>query len=97
METGLGLIANERYEKQILKHGFTGQDQATHPEFYDKGQLIEASIKLSYTIANDDPPENWDQRRFSKLCAKSHKERLVISGALICGELDRLIWLENNP
>lgn len=96
METGLGLIANERYHKQILKHGFTGEHHATHPEWYSKGQLIEASMKLSYEVPNDEAPENWDKDWFSKLCVKTHIERLIISGALICGELDRLIWLENH-
>lgn len=96
METGLGLVANERYEKQILKHGFTGEHHALHPEWYDKNQLIEASIKLSYTVANDEAPENWDKEWFLNLCGRPHKERLIIAAALICAEMDRIIWLENN-
>lgn len=97
METGLGLIANERYEKQILKHGFTGEHHALHPEWYDRNQLIEASNTLSQEeIKSCLVPFNWDAEWFENLCKRPHKERLVISAALICAEIDRIIWLENN-
>jgi len=47
METGVELIGKERNEKQIYKYGFTGEHHADHPEWYDQGQLIDASRFLS--------------------------------------------------
>jgi hypothetical protein len=94
MKTGVQLITEER-EKQISKHGFTGEHHFNHPEWYNKGQLIEAAVKLSNVIAYNQTPENWDGQWFTNLCRRTHKERLIIAGALICAEIDRLNY-END-
>lgn len=95
MKTGIELITEER-QKQIDKHGFTAEHHAMHPEWYDKGQLIEAAHKLSFVMSNDETPENWDAEWFSNLCRRPHQERLIIAAALVASELDRLIYLINN-
>lgn len=89
MKTGIELMSEER-QKQITKHGFTGEHHFNHPEWYDKHQLIEASMKLSYVIPNDEAPYNWDKDWFSHLCNRPYEERLIISGALIAAEIDRI-------
>ena len=96
MKTGIELITEER-QKQIDKHGFTAEHHALNSKkWYKEGQLIEASIKLSYTIPYNEEPKNWDETWFNKLCNRPYKERLVIAGALIAAELDRLNYLEEN-
>lgn len=90
MKSGVELISDER-EKQISKHGFTGEHHFNKPEWYDKGQLIEAANTLSMKeIKSCLVPFNWDIEWFSNLCNRPYKERLVISGALIAAEIDRL-------
>jgi len=89
-KTGIELITEER-QKQITKHGFTGEHHANHPEWYDKGQLIEAANTLSMKVINQcSVPLNWDIAWFSNLVNRSYEERLVIAGALIAAEIDRL-------
>jgi hypothetical protein len=95
MKTGIELITEER-EKQISKHGFTGEHHAQHAEWYDEGQLIEAAHKLSFAIAKDEVPKNWDLEWFQNLCNRPHKERLVIAGALIASEIDRMNEIQIN-
>jgi len=97
MNTAVELIAIERNEKQIGKHGFTAEHHANHPEWYENGQLIEAAHKLSFVLSNDETPENWDSEWFSNLCRRPHQERLIIAATLIASEWDRLEYLKNNP
>lgn len=95
MKTGIELITEER-EKQINKHGFTGEHHALRPEFYQHNQLISAAnyLMLNNTSHATWHPENWDKEWFYRLCEKPYKERLVIASALIAAELDRLNYLE---
>jgi len=98
MKTAVELIAIERNENQIVKHGFTAEHHANHPEWYDKGQLIEAANTLSMKdIRSCLIPLNWDQDWFTKLCKRPYQERLIIAAALIASEWDRLEYLQNNP
>lgn len=88
-KTGIELITQERFE-QIEIHGYTLGDDA---KFNSDGQLIYAASVL--TINNADlqflnPPKNWDVDYWFRLIRKSHKERLVIAGALIAAEIDRM-------
>lgn len=96
MKTGIELIAEER-EKQITKHGFTGEHHFNHPEWYDKNQLIRAShILMNKTIDSERVkkyglyPERWNKEWFYDLCNRPYQERLIIAGALIASEIDRL-------
>lgn len=97
--TGVDLIFKER-QKQIDKHGFTAEYQANHPEFYEDGQLLYA-VRYMFNADilgadNLSEPLNWDRDKFIKLCKKSRKERMIIAGALLAAELDRLMELEKN-
>lgn len=89
MKTGIELIAQERQE-QIEKHGRTIVSDA---EQNIDGQLLWAARN----IISKDPhqyqfncPKGWDQNIYNKMCNKSHKDRLIIAGALIAAEIDRL-------
>ena len=88
MKTGIELIPIERLE-QVIKHGFQVQDD----EFYSKGELYDAALFALDTT--NDWPEKWDIYFRDKIAAKSYKERLIVAGALIAAELDRLELLES--
>lgn len=83
MKTGIELIAIERQE-QIEKHGH--QDC-----IWDNQELIQAAIA---TIEGDinKYPKWWRMHSpfVEKISKKPIKERLIIAGALIAAELDRL-------
>lgn len=96
---GVELIQQER-QKQIDKHGFTGKHSVENPQWYEKNQLIHAS-QLLLNLDNEDLvrpmtleghfyPENWNKEWFLRLMNKPYKKRLVIAGALIASEIDRL-------
>ena len=100
--TGVKLIAQERKE-QIEKHEYTIQ----RDKVWNKhGQLLEAAKGLlAYNVighkkddeeyANFLRPEDWNKDIWINMCCnKSYKERLIIAGALIAAELDRIINLE---
>lgn len=105
---GIKLIAKER-QKQIDKHGFTAEHHVAHPEWYDINniagnfkQLQDAVLKLlgldinGVKIEDTPHPVNWDKEWFHNLLGRPQKERLVIAGALIAAELDRLDQLEKQ-
>lgn len=93
MKTGVELITEER-EKQISKHGFTGEHHFNHPEWYEDNQLIKAAnlLALKNLSYNTWFPKNWDAKWFKNLCDRPYKERLIIAGALIAAEIDRLSY-----
>ena len=96
MKIGVELIAEER-QKQIVKHGFTGEHHFNHPKWYDRNQLIEASNILSMKeIRSCLVPFNWDAEWFQELCSRRYKERLIIAGALIAAEIDRLSFTDSK-
>lgn len=97
---GIELIAKERNE-QIEKHGRTPEHDY-HNNF--DGQLPWAASCLAFDEIQDwdarhEAPVNWDLETWQKMHDKSHKERLIIAGALIAAELDRMDFQENvmNP
>ena len=86
---GAQQIVTERNE-QFFKHGRTVDED--DKKNYD-GQLTYAASVL--LIDNPDrefmkPPKNWDEDYWKKLIHKQYKERLVIAGALIAAEIDRI-------
>lgn len=95
MKTGVQLISEER-QKQIDKHGFTGQHHNDHPEWYDNFQLQYAAIGLLSAEfqegidSQEACPDGWDEEWVRRLLAKTREQRLVIAGALIAAEIDRL-------
>jgi len=91
MKTGIERIAIERAE-QIDKHGRTiGKDLAHNGKF----QLaLAASWLVAPDIFEGDAfdrcPDEWDENLWNKMCSKGYHERLIIAGALIAAEIDRL-------
>lgn len=92
---GIELIAKERLE-QIEKHGRTRTDDY---ELNYQGQLSFAASCLAFDEIEDwdarhEPPIDWNLEAWQKMHDKPHKERLIIAGALIAAELERLALAE---
>jgi len=87
--TGIELIAQERLEQKV-KHGRSVKYDAQINQF---GELKDAAVAL---IEGDIEymPAEWDQTICNYMMRKSLKERLIIAGALIAAELDRLNFKE---
>lgn len=98
MKTGIELIAAERQE-QIEKHGYDKDFIIDNPEYYEDGQMAQVA-SLLVSIQHDTGfqeadlemmPESWDDETENrKMMLKPYKERLIIAGALIAAEIDRL-------
>lgn len=89
--TGIELIAKERQE-QIEKHGIAIEQDVNINKF---AQLIDAAIMLMQTDRHKmGTPVYWDNSVWEKMINKSEMERLIIAGALIAAEIDRLKALE---
>ena len=95
MKTGIELIAEERRE-QIEKHGYTVLKDVAHNS---NEQLSIAAGWLSYNewgcaemndVIHDHCPHGWSQELWAKMCNKPYKDRLILAGALIAAEIDRL-------
>jgi hypothetical protein len=92
VKTGAELIAQERQE-QLSKHHRTVWDDW---RYNDNNQMAYAARSL--VIPNDDRltdsrhyrPDGWDWDLWDKMYNKPYKERLIIAGALIAAEIDRL-------
>ncbi len=89
--SGAILILKERFQ-QKSKHGIRVIDDVANN---GKGQLLHAATKL---INSGSPnimyPTSWDPNVCKKMDAKTHKEKLIIAGALIAAEIDRIQALE---
>jgi len=89
METGAELIAKE-YGEMRNKHGYTVQ-QDVH---YNKGgQLRQAAVALICDHGSGDIsnlPNGWNDTLCRHMMEKTYKERLIIAGALIAAEIDRI-------
>lgn len=94
--TGIELIAKERTE-QIEKHGRSIEDDA---KWNDRNELSIAASMLVVDyphvcleiedVEENHCPDGWDRSIWSKMVRKPYKERLIIAGALIAAEIDRL-------
>jgi len=100
MKSGIELIADERQE-QIRKHGRTVDMDV---ELNGNEQLSEAACILVRSDADlegdvfryNSPPQGWDLEVWQKMYNKPYKERLIIAGALIAAEIDRLNYVETE-
>ncbi|MFH0757356.1 MAG: hypothetical protein V2B15_08725 [Bacteroidota bacterium] len=99
MKTGIELIAKERQE-QIEKHGRTlkydrevnANDQLSIAAYV----LMEAKdTETMMVTAHDTLPERWSLKMWQKMWDKPYKERLIIAGALIAAEIDRIQSIED--
>lgn len=91
MKTGIELIAIERQE-QIEKHGrsvLKDSEQNTAFQLSDAASIL--CVEDRHTVEDAECcPLHWDENTWVKMFNKSYKERLIIAGALIAAELDRL-------
>jgi hypothetical protein len=91
LKTGIELIAQERKE-QIEKHQYSRK----HDEMInDNGQLIDAAIQLLAVEYNEgwdsyNTPSGWNKDIMARMINKTRRQRLIIAGALIAAELDRI-------
>ena len=91
MKTGIKLIAQERRE-QIEKHGRTLEKDK---KFNCAGELALAAEMLLASVHEggidpEDYPYGWDKEICDNMLRKDYKDRLIIAGALIAAEIDRL-------
>jgi len=94
MKTGIELIAEERRE-QIEKHRCSVNYDISNN---DQDQLaIAASVLTEFkdneyclVTAEDTCPDGWDLKVWDHMWDKPYIKRLIIAGALIAAEIDRL-------
>lgn len=95
VKTGIELIAAERGE-QIMKHGRNIQSDVSNNSEY---QLATAAARLLMTPRDEGfdlmaedifVPIGWNKEIWLKMHGKPYKDRLIIAGALIAAEIDRL-------
>lgn len=86
--SGIQLITKER-EEQLEKHQRSILEDVRYNRF---SQLSEAAAKLILvSIAHEaKAPSGWDTNYWEYVMSKPYKQRLIIAGALIAAEIDRL-------
>ncbi len=87
MKTGIELITKERQE-QIAKHGRSVE----HDDQYKVRELSTAAVALlNQHPAIADFPPSWRSNAITHhMASKPYSDRLIIAGALIAAEIDRL-------
>ena len=98
MKPGIELITKERLE-HFTKHK---RNIAYDVEHNNDDQLaIAASVLTDFkdieyclVTADDTCPDGWDLKIWRKMWDKPYIERLIIAGALIAAEIDRLQYSE---
>jgi len=96
MKTGIELIAQERKE-QIEKHGRTIEKDVIENAGLQLSTGASVLINRSFKSSRQRlslMPDEWDDLICLKMVSKTYKERLIIAGALIAAEIDRL---QSNP
>lgn len=103
-KSGIELIAEERKE-QFEKHHRTIDEDV---QLNNRDQLMKAvrqlvrsekdrdGIEKAFNAMAYTTPDGWSQKIFSKMISKPYRERLIIAGALIAAEIDRLSALSNK-
>lgn len=88
MESGIELITTERQE-QLKKHGRTVEDDVSEN---DLGQLAEAARILSQETIPlaQGAPIGWSSTIWDRMIEKPYEKRVIIAGALLAAEYDRL-------
>ena len=90
--TGAQLIAKERYE-QLFKHDISVEMDA---EQNANHQLLQAAINLLTANAEYYCPNGWHKEIWRLMCKKSKEDRIIIAGALLAAEYDRLNFITNK-
>jgi len=95
---GVSSIREERSD-QIMDQGETIKYDVDNNS---AGQLPEAASMLAFENIEDihgiedSAPEGWDYDQWNKMINKSYRDRLVIAGALIAAEIDRVQAIERS-
>lgn len=92
-KSGVELIAIER-EEQITKHHRTIEADKKQNLFF---QLSLAAAMLTAPDVSQwatPTPQGWSEQIWNKMLSKPYKERIIIAGALLAAELDRLQAME---
>lgn len=104
MLTGIQLIAEERAE-QLEKHGRSVEIDVTINDYYELAVVAQCLImppNQEVTLSEElnmlnALAESWDQEVLAKTLQKPYKNRLIIAGALLAAEIDRLQYMEALP
>lgn len=91
MKTGIELISTERQE-QLSKHDRSIESDVDYNTDRQLSQAAYMLLAVDYEEGIDPEtyPFDWDKAACEKMISKTYKERLIIAGALIAAELDRL-------
>lgn len=94
MKTGIEQIAHERNE-QIDKHKRTPQYDAENNSDYELTRAASILCAPDWGCNEEEDmvdhmPINWDREWCLKVLQKPYHERIVIAGALLAAEVDRL-------
>jgi len=103
MKLGVHRIFEERNE-QIFKHNYSIERDV---KFNGNHELGQAAARLLFTPADAEEttdlmhedifvPKGWNKDIWFRMVNKTYEERLVIAGALIAAELDRLQYIKEN-
>ena len=99
MISGIDLISRERWE-QLTKHNRTViKDVAENSKPTGPFNMLPLMIGVANCarIVGGLPwPEDWNKDVCEKINNKTYKERLIIAGALIAAEIDRIQFLEEE-
>jgi len=87
--TGIELIAQKRQE-QIEKHGW----DAEHDKSHSDREIVTFTLYV-LTLQEKYVQYGWGESE-NKVFEKKYKERLIIAGALIAAEIDRLNYIERD-
>lgn len=91
-QKGVLHIAHERAE-QINVHKHTPEIDSCKNKH---GELIEGALYLLGHNKNSFPC-SWSDATREKFDSKNRKQKLIVAGALIAAELDRIEFMENQP
>jgi hypothetical protein len=93
MKTGIELIAIERAE-QIEKHGHSViRDVAENSTPSGPFKILPLRIGITKcigTVSGLPWPEHWDENVCAKIEGKSDLQKLIVAGAMIAAEIDRI-------
>ena len=93
MKTGIELITKERQE-QIEKHRRTIEEDVKYNSNKELSIVAQELLEQQPSVQNT--PHNWRNPILHKMLSKPYMDRLIIAGALICAEIDRLKALEGK-
>lgn len=92
--SGAKLILLER-ERQLNELNITQERDIECNEDYQLSYAASCLCKI-HTFPSSPPPKDWSIVIWKKMLNKGYKERLVIAGALIAAEIDRMEAIVNK-